>query len=217
ILFFINRIYFICRIIKLSFFHSLDDIQDNSIMREGYPVTHSIYGLGNTINAANYVQFVAFEKLANLHPAATKIFIEEMLECYRTQGMEIYLTNNFICPTEKDYKIMATRKSSWTVKLAVRLMKLFSTYEGDISSLISAFGMYYQIRNDYCNFFHKNDNGKSYCDDLTEGKFSLPIIHAINSNPDDTQIINILKQHTTDIEMKRHCVKLLDSFGSLKY
>ncbi|XP_011705772.1 PREDICTED: geranylgeranyl pyrophosphate synthase-like [Wasmannia auropunctata] len=78
------------------------------------------------------------------------------------------------------------------VKLAVRLMKLFSTYEEDTSSLISAFGMYYQIRNDYCNLFHENNNGKSYCDDLTEGKFSLPIIHAINSNPDDRQIISIL-------------------------
>ncbi|XP_011702481.1 PREDICTED: geranylgeranyl pyrophosphate synthase-like, partial [Wasmannia auropunctata] len=114
-------------------------------MREDSPVTHSIYGLASTINAANYVQFVAFEKVANLHPAATKIFIEEMMECYRSQGIEIYLTDNFICPTEKDYKIMTARKSSWMVKLGVRLMKLFSTYEEDTSSLISTFGMYYQI------------------------------------------------------------------------
>jgi hypothetical protein len=33
---------------------------------------------------------------------------------------------------------------------------------------------------------------KSYCEDLTEGKFSFPIIHAIKSRPDDNQVIRIL-------------------------
>lgn len=33
---------------------------------------------------------------------------------------------------------------------------------------------------------------KSYCEDLTEGKFSFPIIHAIQSQPEDKQIIRIL-------------------------
>lgn len=33
---------------------------------------------------------------------------------------------------------------------------------------------------------------KSYCEDLTEGKFSFPIIHAINSHPNDGQVIRIL-------------------------
>jgi len=30
-------------------------------------------------------------------------------------------------------------------------MKLFSTYEGDFSSLIATLGLYFQIRDDYCN------------------------------------------------------------------
>jgi hypothetical protein len=33
---------------------------------------------------------------------------------------------------------------------------------------------------------------KYYCEDLTEGKFSFPIIHAITSHPDDSQVICIL-------------------------
>jgi len=34
--------------------------------------------------------------------------------------------------------------------------------------------------------------GKGYCEDLTEGKFSFPIIHAIMSHPDDHQVMGIL-------------------------
>jgi len=38
-------------------------------------------------------------------------------------------------------------------------MKLFSTYEGDFSSLINVMGLYYQIHNDYCNLcFSKVSN-----------------------------------------------------------
>lgn len=31
---------------------------------------------------------------------------------------------------------------------------------------------------------------KSFCEDLTEGKFSFPIIHAIHSQPDDKQVFS---------------------------
>lgn len=33
---------------------------------------------------------------------------------------------------------------------------------------------------------------KSFCEDLTEGKFSFPIIHAIRSNPESHQLTRIL-------------------------
>lgn len=34
-----------------------------------------------------------------------------------------------------------------------------------------------------------SDN-KSYCEDLSEGKFSFPIIHAIQSHPEDKQVVS---------------------------
>lgn len=50
-------------------FFRIDDIEDNSILRRGVPVAHSIYGVASTINAANYVLFLALEKVQQLgHP-----------------------------------------------------------------------------------------------------------------------------------------------------
>lgn len=46
---------------------SIDDIEDNSILRRGVPVAHSIYGVASTINAANYVFFLALEKVQQLN------------------------------------------------------------------------------------------------------------------------------------------------------
>lgn len=68
----------------------IDDIEDDSSLRRGLPVAHSIYGVAMTINAANYAFFLALEKVQQLdHLDATKIYTEQMLELHRGQGMEV--------------------------------------------------------------------------------------------------------------------------------
>ncbi|KAH9643299.1 hypothetical protein HF086_012969 [Spodoptera exigua] len=108
--------------------------------------------------------------------------------------------------------------------------------------------------NDYCLLFiserdikEKNDyekviqnireslqytENKSYCEDLTEGKFSFPIIHAIRNPEGDNQVlriltqtllsyliqdIDILRQRTRDLEVKRYCITILERLGSFAY
>ena len=44
----------------------MDDVEDNSILRRGVPVAHSIFGIAQTINTANYVYFQALAELAKL-------------------------------------------------------------------------------------------------------------------------------------------------------
>ena len=58
---------------------------------------------------------------------------------------------------------------------------------------------------------------KSFCEDLTEGKFSFPIIHAVHSKPHDSRLLNILRQRTEDLDVKRHAVQWLAQCGSLLY
>jgi geranylgeranyl diphosphate synthase type 3 len=55
------------------------------------------------------------------------------------------------------------------------------------------------------------------CEDLTEGKFSFPVIHSIRSNPANLQLTNILRQRTTDDEVKRYAVQYMESTGSFEY
>lgn len=197
----------------------IDDIQDNSILRRGIPVAHSIYGVASTINAANYVLFIALERVLALnHPEATQVYTEQLLELHRGQGIEIYWRDNYICPTEAEYKHMTMKKTGGLFNLAVRLMQLFSDCKEDFSMLAGILGLYFQIRDDYCNLcMQEYSENKSYCEDLSEGKFSFPIIHAIQSKPDDRQVMNILRQRTKDVEVKKYCVTLLEKFGSFDY
>lgn len=123
------------------FTFSIDDIEDNSILRRGIPVAHSIYGVASTINSANYVLFLALQKVQQLgHPDATKVYTEQLLELHRGQGMEIYWRDNFQCPEEAEYKLMTIRKTGGLFMLAIRLMLLFSDNKRDFTRLTALLG-----------------------------------------------------------------------------
>ncbi|CAH1106030.1 unnamed protein product [Psylliodes chrysocephalus] len=197
----------------------IDDIQDNSILRRGIPVAHSIYGVASTINSANYTSFIALERVNDLnHPQAISIALEQILELYRGQGMEIFWRDNFHCPSEEEYKQMVIRKTGGLFMLAIRLMQLFSDNKQDFTIITGILGLIFQIRDDYINLISKDYmQHKSYCEDLTEGKFSFPIIHAIRSQPHEQQVIHILRQRTKDTEVKKYCVSLLEKYGSFEH
>lgn len=60
-------------------------------------------------------------------------------------------------------------------------------------------------------------SNKGLCEDLTEGKFSFPIIHSIRSNPSNLQLVNILKMKTADEDVKKYAVAYMRGTGSFEY
>ena len=52
---------------------------------------------------------------------------------------------------------------------------------------------------------------------MTEGKFSLPVIHSVRSDPNNLVLINILKQRTNDESVKRYALSHIEHTGSLAY
>lgn len=87
-----------------------------------------------------------------------------------------------------------------------------STTPGRFTPLVNKLALYFQIRDDLVNLrSDKYMQSKSYCEDLTEGKFSYPIIHAIRADTSDTRLLAILKQRTESVEVKRHAVEYMAS------
>ena len=200
----------------------IDDVQDGSQLRRGVPVAHNIFGTAQTINSANYVYFLALKELQNLEnrDEAMDIFTNELLNLHRGQGMDLYWRDTLTCPTEDDYLEMVQNKTGGLFRLAVKLMQAESPEKGriDCEPLVNVMGLVFQICDDYLNLSSGlYTQNKGFCEDLTEGKFSFPVIHSIRSNPGNLQLINILKQKTQDEEVKRYAVKYMESTGSFDY
>ncbi|CAG8639778.1 3057_t:CDS:2 [Rhizophagus irregularis] len=197
----------------------LHTAKDDSKLRRGVPVAHSIYGVPSTINCANYVYFLGLNELTKLNDINMfNIYTEELLNLHRGQGMELYWRDTLTCPSEDEFIEMVSNKTGGLLRLGVKLMQAASESRVDYVPLVNLIGIHFQIRDDYMNLqSDKYADNKGFCEDLTEGKFSFPIIHSIHSDPDNRQLINILKQHTTSIELKQFAIKLMKESGSFDY
>ncbi|SPN97387.1 probable farnesyltranstransferase (al-3) [Cephalotrichum gorgonifer] len=197
----------------------VDDVEDSSSLRRGYPVAHNIFGVAQTINSANYIYFLALQELQRLgNPATLSVYAEELLHLHRGQGMDLFWRDTLTCPTEEDYLEMVGNKTGGLFRLSIKLMQAESASTSDCAPLVSLIGLIFQVRDDYMNLSSPEySHNKGLCEDLTEGKFSFPIIHAIRSDPTDLQLINILAQKTTDAEVKRYAVAYMERTGSFEY
>jgi geranylgeranyl diphosphate synthase type 3 len=102
----------------------VDDVEDSSTLRRGLPVAHSIFGIPQTINSANYIYFVALQELQKLkNPKAITIYTEELLNLHRGQGMDLFWRDTLTCPSEDDYLEMVGNKTGGLFRLAVKLMQ----------------------------------------------------------------------------------------------
>lgn len=188
----------------------VDDVEDGSKLRRGNPVAHEIFGVPVTINTANYMYFVAIQEALSLGPEAIKILNEEFLNLHRGQAMDLYWRESLICPSEKEYIDMVMNKTGGLFRLSIRLMELKSNFNKSFVPLVNLLGIIYQVKDDYINLSDaKYFTNKGFCEDLKEGKFSFPIIHAIRHDESNKEVINILKKHTDDNELKSHVVEYM--------
>lgn len=203
----------------------IDDIQDDSQLRRGQPVAHRIYGVPQTINTANYVYFLAYQQLFSLrsetqtNDAHSKESIEnmvtsELINLHHGQGLEILWRDSLSCPTEEQYVDMVNNKTGGLLRLAVKLMSACARKNKDIDyvPLVNLIGIFFQIRDDYMNL--QSDTytaNKGFAEDLTEGKFSFPIVHSINSDRSNRQILNVLQKRPTTPTLKIHAISILQS------
>jgi geranylgeranyl diphosphate synthase type 3 len=197
----------------------IDDIEDNSKLRRGIPVAHNVFGVAQTINSANFIYFEALQRTLKLgHPDAVNIYTTQLVELHLGQGKDIYWRDSHSCPSEPEYMQMVREKTGGLFMLGIALMQLFSENKTDFTPLVEMLGLYFQIRDDYANLSSEEyAENKSFCEDLTEGKYSFPIIHGIRETSFSSQLKNILRQRTEDIDVKKYFLRCLQEAGSLDY
>ncbi|KAH6609508.1 geranylgeranyl pyrophosphate synthase [Trichoderma cornu-damae] len=197
----------------------VDDVQDSSELRRGFPVAHNIFGVAQTINSANYIYFAALQELVKLgNQGVIRLFAEELINLHRGQGMDLFWRETLTCPTEDDYLEMVGNKTGGLFRLGIKLMQAESSTAVNCVPLIDIIGLIFQIRDDYMNLSsNEYSHNKGMCEDLTEGKFSFPVIHSVRADPVDHQLINILKLKTVDVQVKRYAVSFMESKGSFDY
>lgn len=177
-----------------------------------------------TVLLASQVYFKAMQLALTLREVDGRegvglpVFITEMINLHRGQGRELYWRDHQIVPTEEEYDAMVIDKTGGLFRLAIKLMQCYSQNATDFTHLANLLALFFQIRDDFQNLVATQyAHEKGFAEDLTEGKFSFLIVHAVRSNLEDTRLLSILKQRTHDIALKKHAIEYMRSCGSFAY
>ncbi|KAF5672647.1 geranylgeranyl diphosphate synthase [Fusarium circinatum] len=206
----------------------IDDFQDNSPLRRGKPSTHTVFGPAQAINTATYIIVKAIEKIQDIvsHDALADV-TGTITTIFRGQAMDLWWTANTIVPSIQEYLLMVNDKTGALFRLSLELLALNSeasisdnTLES-LSSVVSLLGQYFQIRDDYMNLIdNKYTDQKGFCEDLDEGKYSLTLMHALQSDTSGllTNILSMRRvQGKLTTEQKMLVLEVMKSNGSLDW
>lgn len=123
-------------------------------------------------------------------PRATveRLVVDELINLHRGQGMDLLWRDSLICPTEEEYVEMVNNKTGGLFRIAVKLMLSQSPAARSVGfpeliPMVNLIGLLFQILDDFMNLqSSKYAENKGFAEDLTEGKFSFPIIHSIRAS-----------------------------------
>ncbi|KAI6274910.1 hypothetical protein MCOR21_010268 [Pyricularia oryzae] len=211
----------------------LDDIEDDSKLRRGFPATHLVYGPAATINSATYLYVQAVQAVHNLGSRKLMdVLLLRLQQLFFGQSLDLHWTFNRECPTKTQYFNMIEQKTGAFLSLVAELMMVVSAasdYESSTDSPENIFqtfsyqsGLYFQVRDDYLNITSADyADKKGFAEDLDEQKFSYILVHLAHSRPDlMVQVEGIFKAmrsgKTENAETKKYLVSLLHKSGAVE-
>jgi len=214
----------------------IDDIQDMGELRRGKPTIHRIFGTDIAINAGNFLYFLPLLVfMKNRHRfkpetllRAYEIYSQEMINIHAGQAMDIWWHKGKTEDIdERQYMQMCAYKTGTLARMAARLAVALcegsKEMEEKIGRVAESIGVAFQIQDDILDIVSSGKDrekfGKSYGNDITEGKRTLMVIYTLKkaSKEDRGKLLKILNMHTKDRGLIDEAIEILKKYGSVEY
>jgi geranylgeranyl diphosphate synthase type I len=210
-----------------------DDIADEAELRRGKPCLHLTEGVGLAINMGDLGLSLVNGTVVNdptLDDATKVRVIRELTDMTRRtiegQALDIgWARDERYDITPDDYLVMATHKTahySGAVPLAIGAI-----IGGGTDTQIEALrnygldtGLAFQIQDDLLNLVGRAESTKKgFRDDITEGKRTLVVVHALQNLDDGkrNRLIEILSSKEKDPAVLAEAVDIMTEAGSIDY
>lgn len=208
-----------------------DDIADEAELRRGEPCLHLTEGMGLAINMGDLALSLVNGTVINdpLLDDATKVrVVNELIEMTRRtiegQALDIgWARDGRYDILPEDYLVMATHKTahySGAVPLAIGAIIGGGT-ETEIEALRNYgldTGLAFQIQDDLLNLIGSEESTKKdFRNDITEGKRTLMVVHALQHSADRDRLIDILSSKEKDQAVLAEAVGIMEASGSIEY
>lgn len=208
-----------------------DDIADGAELRRGEPCLHLREGLGLAINMGDLGLSLVNGTVAKdplLDDSIKVRVITELIDMtHRTiegQALDIgWARDSRYDITPEDYLVMATHKTAFysgAVPLALGAIIGGATEEqvGVLRSFGLDTGLAFQIQDDLLNLVGSEESTqKDFRSDITEGKRTLVVVHALQNSPKRERLIEILSSKEKDPAVLAEAVAIMEESGSVEF
>ena len=189
----------------VEFFHTAtllhDDVVDESTLRRGRETANNIWGSKASILVGDYLFTQSIELMVGSgNPEILKLFANTALEISCGEVKQLSNRHNPALTFEEYFDVIRA-KTALLFAAAACIGPMLSGATKEVQDSLYAYGLHlgnaFQLIDDaldYCS--DAKTIGKNIGDDLTDGKATLPLIHALQhgSEVQKQQIIDSLKQ-----------------------
>ncbi len=199
-----------------------DDVVDHSTLRRGHQTAHTIWGSNASVLVGDFLYSRAFQIVVDLkHQQILNIFAKATHYIAEGEIMQLVNCNN-PDTTEEYYFEIIQRKTAKLFEVAACLGAILATAsEKEIAAMQTyglQLGLAYQLIDDALDYSESAEKtGKNVGQDITDGKTTLPLIHAIrHSKGADLELLRSAIQGRSD-ENLAAIVRIIESTGAIKY
>jgi len=212
----------------------VDDIEDRAETRRGKLALHRIFGEDVALNAGNFLYFLPIYILKEnkkkikekVYEKILEIYLEEMEKLHFGQGTDIFWHRGGKEKiSEKMYFQMTAFKTGCMARLSMKLAGALAEKDGifleKIGKIGELTGIAFQIQDDILDLTLKGKErekfGKSFGNDIEEGKRSLIVILSLKKLPQKKKkrLIKILDKKGNTISEKKEAIKLMEKCGAI--
>lgn len=199
-----------------------DDVVDSSTLRRGHKTTNTIWGNDTSVLVGDFLYSRAFQIVVDLkHDIILNIFAKAT-HCM-AEGEILQLVNcNNPDTTEEFYFDIIQRKTAKLFEIAAQLGAIISSDSETNSLAMRDFGLHlgfaFQLIDDVLDYSRSADQtGKNVCQDISEGKTTLPLIYAMRKSKGAD--LNLLRDAITTGSSKNLDIILdiIESTDAIKY
>ncbi|PCS24290.1 octaprenyl diphosphate synthase [Candidatus Enterovibrio escicola] len=200
-----------------------DDVIDESDLRRGKATANALFGNAASILVGDYFYTRSFQmmtelrslKILDLMSRATNVIAE---------GEVLQLMNcNDPNTTETSYMRVIYSKTARLFEATTQMGAVLADAPKDIEQAMQYYGRYlgtaFQLIDDVMDYTSQGeDMGKHMGDDLSEGKPTLPLLHAMaHGDPKQVMMIRDAIEHGNAFDKLDQIIACMNQVGSLEY
>ncbi|PSU47914.1 octaprenyl diphosphate synthase [Photobacterium frigidiphilum] len=200
-----------------------DDVVDESDMRRGKDTANAAFGNAASVLVGDYIYTRSFQMMTSLRSLKILDVMSEATNVIAEGEVQQLMNCNDPNTTEDNYMQVIYSKTARLFEAATQISAIITESSTEVEVALQDYGRYlgtaFQLIDDVLDYVADGkEMGKNVGDDLSEGKPTLPLLHAMhNGNEAQSAMIREAIEKSNGMDKLNDILAAMREAGSLDY